>query len=219
MFVYIHFNVPPTRITDLVRNVSDEKINWYGTVTFVYVYGTVTFVYIYHFCIIIKDIFISFSRVIVVQDFETVTFYVLFVYKSTFSVIFCWMKRLGVSNKFNSLFKLHIFTARSFILLVRGYIEVKINNYEIWKAWTQLILRCLKYIKEIFSPHAVLHSCFLIPPKSFYGERAKSLEKFFSKSEKAIWSILLKYQEIYVHIQTFTNESWNVLLSYFFERY
>ena len=26
MFVYIHFNVPPTRITDLVTNVSDEKI-------------------------------------------------------------------------------------------------------------------------------------------------------------------------------------------------
>ena len=26
MFVYIHFNVPPTRITDLVRNVSDEKV-------------------------------------------------------------------------------------------------------------------------------------------------------------------------------------------------
>ena len=26
MFVYIHFNVPPTRITDLVRNASDEKI-------------------------------------------------------------------------------------------------------------------------------------------------------------------------------------------------
>ena len=26
MFVYIHFNVTPTRITDLVRNVSDEKI-------------------------------------------------------------------------------------------------------------------------------------------------------------------------------------------------
>ena len=26
MFVYIHFNVPLTRITDLVRNVSDEKI-------------------------------------------------------------------------------------------------------------------------------------------------------------------------------------------------
>ena len=26
MFVYIHFNVPPTTITDLVRNVSDEKV-------------------------------------------------------------------------------------------------------------------------------------------------------------------------------------------------
>ena len=26
MFVYIHCNVPPTRITDMVRNVSDEKI-------------------------------------------------------------------------------------------------------------------------------------------------------------------------------------------------
>ena len=27
MFVYIYLNVPPTRITDLVRNVSDEKIH------------------------------------------------------------------------------------------------------------------------------------------------------------------------------------------------
>ena len=26
MSVYFHFNVPTTRITDLVRNVSDEKI-------------------------------------------------------------------------------------------------------------------------------------------------------------------------------------------------
>ena len=44
---------------------------------------------IYHCCMIIKDFFISFSRVIIVQDFETVTFYVLFEYKLTFSVIFC----------------------------------------------------------------------------------------------------------------------------------
>ena len=33
MFVYINFNAPPTRITDLVRNVSDEKIYSYGTFT------------------------------------------------------------------------------------------------------------------------------------------------------------------------------------------
>ena len=39
MFVYIHFNVPPTRITDLVRNVSDEKIYSYGTVTFVFAFA------------------------------------------------------------------------------------------------------------------------------------------------------------------------------------
>ena len=43
---------------------------------------------IYHFCVMIKDFSISFSRVIIVQDFETVTFYVLFGYKPT-SVIFC----------------------------------------------------------------------------------------------------------------------------------
>ena len=75
----------------------------------------------------IKDFSISFSRVIIIQDFETVTFYVLFVYKPTFSVIFCWMKRLGVSSQFNSLFILYISTAKPFSL-VRGYIEVNINK-------------------------------------------------------------------------------------------
>ena len=44
MFVYIHFNVPPTRITDLVRNVSDQKIERYGTVTFVYVFAFINLV-------------------------------------------------------------------------------------------------------------------------------------------------------------------------------
>ena len=43
---------------------------------------------IYHFCIMIKDLSISFSKVIIVEDFETVTFYVLFGYTPT-SVIFC----------------------------------------------------------------------------------------------------------------------------------
>ena len=32
---------------------------------------------IYHFCIVIKDFSISFSSLIIVKDFETVTFYVL----------------------------------------------------------------------------------------------------------------------------------------------
>ena len=57
-----------------------------------------------HFCITIKDFSISFSRVIIVQDFETVTFYALFVYKPTFSVIFCRSRALqntggALSNK------------------------------------------------------------------------------------------------------------------------
>ena len=44
MFVYIHFNVPPTRITDLVRNVSDEKIYLHGTVTFVHGFAFINLV-------------------------------------------------------------------------------------------------------------------------------------------------------------------------------
>ena len=44
---------------------------------------------IYHFCIMIKDLTIYFSRAMIVQDFKTVTFNVLFVYKPTLSVVFC----------------------------------------------------------------------------------------------------------------------------------
>ena len=44
IFVYIHFSVPPNRLTDLVRNVSDEKIYCFGTVTFVYVFAFISLV-------------------------------------------------------------------------------------------------------------------------------------------------------------------------------
>ena len=115
--------------------------------------------------------------------------------------------KLVISSQFSSLFILYISTAKPFGLLIRGYIEVKINKHEIWQALTQLTLRCLKYIKGIFSPHAVWHCCFLIPLQSFHRKRAKSLEKIFSSSENAIWSILLKYQEIDVQIQTFTDKN------------
>ena len=59
---------------------------------------------------------------------------------------------------------------------------------------------------------------------SYLGSHFKEKErnrwrKFFSSSENAIWSILLKYQEIDVQIQTFTDENWNILHGYFFERY
>ena len=85
----------------------------------------------YHFCIYYKRLFHFFLRVIIVQDFETVTFYVLSVYKPTFSVIFCWIKMVRVSRKFNSLFILYISTAKP-ISLVGGYIEVKISKHDIW---------------------------------------------------------------------------------------
>ena len=62
-------------------------------------------------------------------------------------------------------------------------------------------------IKHFLSPHAVWHSCFLIPPQSFYRKREKSLEKIFSSSENAIWSIILQYEEMDAQIQTFTDEN------------
>ena len=78
MIVYIHFNVPPTRITDLVRNVLDKKINliWNRHLCLCYCY--------YQLLPYDKRLFHLFLRVIIVQDFETVTFYALFVYKLTF---------------------------------------------------------------------------------------------------------------------------------------
>ena len=44
---------------------------------------------IYHFCIIIKDSFISFSRVISIPGFKTVVVNVLLLCKLTFPVVFC----------------------------------------------------------------------------------------------------------------------------------
>ena len=80
MFVYITFNVPPTRITDLVRNVSDEK-NSHLCLCFCFcqlglcsISYTANEYFIYHFCSLIKDFSISFSNMIIAQDFETVTF-------------------------------------------------------------------------------------------------------------------------------------------------
>ena len=68
-------------------------------------------------------------------------------------------------------------------------------------------LRCLAYIKGIFNPYAVWHSYFSIPQQSFHRERVKSLEEFFFQLWKCNWSILLKYQEIEMQIQAFTDES------------
>ena len=104
----------------------------------------------------IKDFSISFSRAIIVQDFETVTFYVLFVYKPTFSVIFCWMKRLRVSSQFNSLFILYISTAKP-LSLVRGFI-----------AW-------LKFLYEQSVRFPASFPCLSFPVPFLYIARTKAV--------------------------------------------
>ena len=58
---------------------------------------------------------------------------------------------------------------------------------------------CLEYVKEMFNPNVTWHS-------HFKGkEKIVQLEKFFFSSSGN--SIILKYQETYVQIQTFTGEN------------
>ena len=85
MFVYINFNVPPTMIwnSHLCLRFCFDQLGLCS------VSKTANEYSFHHFCVMIKDLYISFSGVIIVQNFETVTFYALFVYKPTFSVIFC----------------------------------------------------------------------------------------------------------------------------------
>ena len=47
----------------------------------------------------------------------------------------------------------------------------------------------------------------LVPRQSFYREKSEIVGENFSSSGNPIWSILLKYQEIDVQIQTFTDEN------------
>ena len=95
---------------------------------------------------------------------------------------------------------------------------MKINNHKIWQALTQLTLMCLQSMKGMFSPNVTWHSYFLIPWQSFYRKRAKSLGHF-TENKRNRWGnfspalemqfirSLLKYQEIYVQIQTFTDKN------------
>ena len=85
-----------------------------------------------------KWLSISFSREIIVQDFETVTFYVLFVYKPTFSVIFCWIKRVRVSRKFKSFHPIH-FHSQTYQSCKRVYwsedAQANTTSGKLWHSW------------------------------------------------------------------------------------
>ena len=119
------FQCTPTRITVLVRKVSIGKIYWYGTVTFVYVSASViqlmntpfiTFVLWYKtFPFLFQEWLLSKT--------ETVTFYVLFAYKPTLCIVFCWMTMVRVSSQFNSLFILYISTTKPFSLVKADFIS------------------------------------------------------------------------------------------------
>ena len=78
----------------------------------------------------IKNFPISFSRVIIVQDFETVVILCVICIQAE---LLCYLlfneKAAAGFSQFNSLSILYISTAKPFSL-VRGYIEVKINKHE-----------------------------------------------------------------------------------------
>ena len=63
-----------------------------------------------------------------------------------------------------------------------------------------------KIYQENFQSQCRLAQLFLDISAIILRKKTKSLEKIFSSSGNASWSILLKYQEIYVQIQTFTDE-------------
>ena len=52
-----------------------------------------------------------------------------------------------------------------------------------------------------------LAQSFLNTSAVILQKKSESLEEIFSSSENAIWSILLRYQEIDVQIQAFTDEN------------
>ena len=86
---------------------------------------------IYQFRIMIKDFSISFSRVIIVQDFETNFLCVIYIQADLLCYFLLNEKAARFKSVQYNLFILYIFTPKPFSL-VRGYIEVKINKHEIW---------------------------------------------------------------------------------------
>ena len=70
-----------------------------------------------------------------------------------------------------------------------------------------ITLMCLKYTKGMFCSNVTWLHYVLIPWQPFTEKERESLEKFFSSSGNAICAILLKYQHMYVEIQTFTDKN------------
>ena len=88
---------------------------------------------IYLFCIIIENFFVSFSRVITVQDFETVSVTSMcYLYTSRPSLLFSVELKGCAFQESSIVFSSYTFPQPKSICLVRGYIEVKISKHDIW---------------------------------------------------------------------------------------
>ena len=59
---------------------------------------------------------------------------------------------------------------------------MKINKHEIWKALTQLNLKCLQYHKGMFNLYVVWHNYILTP----------SVGSYFTEIERNRWRLLLQ---------------------------
>ena len=85
---------------------------------------------IYHFCIIIKDFFISFSRVIIVHDFET-ELSMCYLYTSRPSLLFSVELKGCAFQESSIVFSSYTFPQPN-LSVSYGYIEVKISKHDIW---------------------------------------------------------------------------------------
>ena len=83
---------------------------------------------------------------------------------------------------------------------------MNINKHEIL-SFDPTNFEMSKIYEGKFQSSCRLAQLFLDTSAVILRERGKLLEKTFSSSENAIWSILLKYQEIDVQLKTFTDEN------------
>ena len=184
---YIHFSVPPTRITDLVRNVSDQKNYRYGTFTLsasILIFAFINLVCVQSVTQLMNALFITLCYNIKTFSFlfqewllsKTLNCNFLYLYTSRPSVIFCWIKRVRVSRDF-IVFSSYTFHRQSYqfgILIISKRYMVSFDpaNFKMSKIY-----------QGIFSSYAVWHNYFSIPHQSVHRKRAKSFEKIFSSSQ------------------------------------
>ena len=118
---------------------------------------------------------------------------------------------MRVPRKFNSLFILYISTAKA-ISLARGYIEVKISKQPHQVGFDPTNFQMSKIYQGNFQSLCRLAQLFLNTSAVVIQKKERNRwRKFFPCSENAIWLILLKYQEINVQIQAFTDQNCNIV--------